>query len=105
MYVLESRVPHSGALDITHRFHCFHSTDNTCCIHSSVICAPGSEELDSSVDPVFTEISVNNGTTITGNDILTTGAPGAGQVLITIIPCYRHITIRSYTHIRYCTGY
>ena len=84
MYVLESRVPHSGALDITHRFIAF--TVNNLAVYTVVLYVPGSEELDSSVDPVFTEISVNNGTTITGNDILTTGAPGAGQVLITIIP-------------------
>ena len=84
MYVLESRVPHSGTLDITHRFLSF-TTDNTT-EYTVVLYVPGGEELDSTVDPSFDEIRVNDGSTvITGNDILTTGTPGADQVLVTII--------------------
>ena len=83
MYVLESRVPHSGTIDITHRFLGF-TTDNTT-IYPFGLFTPSGEELDPSVDPVFTEISVNNGTSITGADIITNGtAPAAGQVGITI---------------------
>ena len=83
MYVLESRVPHSGALDITHRFIGF--TVNNLATYTVVLYVPGGEEIDPNTPPVFTEVSVNNGTTITGADIITDGtAPAAGQVGITI---------------------